>query len=73
MYLDINQRKKSKLKIILWFVVELLYSSHMKRIFNKKQLFMEIPKELDWNIEQMRRIGSLNEMKELKEKIEGTI
>ena len=70
MYLDVNQRKKSKLKIVLWFVVKFLYSAHMKRIFNKRQLLMEILKELEWNIIQMRRIGSLNDMMDLKEKIE---
>ena len=73
MYLDINQRKKSKLKIVLWFVVKFLYAAHMKRIFNKKQLYMEILKELEWNIIQMRRIGSLNEMRDLKEIIEKEI
>ena len=72
-FLDINQRKKSKLKIILWFVVKFLYIAHMKRIFNKKQLFMEIIKELEWNILQMRAIGSLNEMRDLKERIKRVI
>ena len=36
---------------------------HVKKIFNKSQLIAEMRKALTWNVDLMRVIGSLDEMK----------
>ena len=68
-FLDFNTRQKSKLKLVLWFVVKCLYYMYLKKIFNKEQLFREIRKELDWNLDLMRVIGSPTYMRLLKLKL----
>ena len=60
---------KKRLKLIIWFVVKSLYGMHIKKLFNKRQLFNEIWKELDWNVSLMKRIGALDVMILLKDKL----
>ena len=67
--LNFNHRNKKRLKLIIWFVVKSLYGMHIKKLFNKRQLFNEIWKELDWNVSLMKRIGALDVMILLKDKL----
>ena len=66
-FLSFNHRDTKKLKVGTWFVVKCLYLIYIKKIFNKTQIMAEIRKTLIWNIEHMRKIGSLDEMKILKD------
>ena len=67
--LNFNHRNKKRLKLIIWFVVKSLYGMHIKKLFNKRQLFNEIWKELDWNVSLMKRIGAIDVMILLKDKL----
>ena len=61
--LDFNHRNKKKVKIMVWLVTKWLYNIYMNKIFNKTNLLAEMRKQLNWNIQQLRKIGALDEMK----------
>ena len=63
LFLSFNHRDSRKLKVAIWFVVKSLYLLYIDKLFNKTQLLAEIRRNLDWNIDHMRKIGSLDEMK----------
>ena len=45
---------------------------HIKKLFNKTQLFNEIRKVLDWNVSLMKRIGALDDMILLLDKLKSS-
>ena len=65
-FLSFNHRDIKRLRVATWFVVKCLYLIYIKKIFNKTQIMAEIRKTLTWNIDHMRKIGSLDEMNILK-------
>ena len=69
-HLSFNHRNKGRLKCVLWFVVKLLYKIYLDRARNKNQLFLEVLKELEWNIKLNRKIGSQIDMFDMKRCIE---
>ena len=65
-HLGFNHRDKFKLMCGIWFAVKMLYYIFIKKMFNKQQLLHEIIKELEWNLNLTRKIGSQGEMIKLK-------
>ena len=65
-HLGFNHRDKKKLMCGLWFAVKMLYYIFIKKMFNKQQLLQELVKELEWNLDLSRKIGSMCEMMKLK-------
>jgi hypothetical protein len=66
-HLSFNHRNKTKLKCALWFAVRIMYQIFVKKMFNKVQLLRECIKEIDWNLNLSRKIGSSAEMIKLKD------
>ena len=66
-HLSFNHRNKMKLKCALWFAVKILFLIFIKKYFNKIQLLRECIKEIDWNLNMSRNIGSIVEMIRLKD------
>ena len=61
-----NHRNKRKLKCALWFAVKMMFAIFHKKVLNKRQLLANMIKEIEWNLELNRKIGSQGEMKILK-------
>ena len=68
-HLSFNYRCKRRLVVAVWFAVKVLYLMYQKNNRNKMQLLREIIKEIEWNLELNRKIGSFNDMRLLKDKI----
>ena len=68
--LSFNHRDKRKLCGGLWFAVKSMYNIYMKKYLNKSQLLREIVKEVNWNLDLNRKIGSLKYAQHLKNIIE---
>ena len=66
-HLSFNHRNKMKLKCALWFAVKMMFLIFIKKMFNNIQLLRECIKEIDWNLNLSRKIGSFAEMVKLKE------
>ena len=69
LYLAFNHRNKKRLKCALWFVIKILYKIYQNRSINKSQLLRDVVKEIDWNIEMNRKVGSKHDIQELKDLI----
>ena len=61
-YLAFNHRNKQRLRSAIWIAVKVMYLIYNNRMMNKSQLLKELVKEIDWNLEQNRKIGSRKDM-----------
>ena len=68
-HLAFNHRCKRRLTVGIWFAVKAMYMIYHKNNRNKMQLLREIIKELEWNLDQNRKVGSVQDMIILKDKI----
>ena len=50
----------------MWFAIRALFEIYNGLGFNKAQMFTKLYKELDWNIEMGKKIGSFPEMARMK-------
>ena len=66
-HLSFNHRDKRKLKLAIWFAVKVMYSIYHDKARNKAQVLQEVVKEIDWNLDLNRKIGSLAQMIVLKQ------
>ena len=65
-HFSINHRNKPKLTCALWFSVKMMFKIFNNKSINKVQLLADLIKELDWNLNLNRKIGSPSEMLMLK-------
>ena len=68
-HLSFNHRCKNRLAVAIWFAVKVLYLMYHKNNRNKMQLLRDVVKEIDWNLDMNRKIGSVNEMRGIRDKI----
>ena len=61
-HFSFNHRNKRKLKCGLWFATKMMYKVFHLKCLNKAQLLKDCIKEIDWNLNMSRKIGSVNEM-----------
>ena len=66
LFLAFNHRDFKKRQVASWFAVNALYAVYLNRSINGNQLLLKSIKELDWNLELNRKIGSRFEMINLK-------
>ena len=65
-HFSFNHRNKNKLLCALWFAVKIMF-----RIFHDKtQILKSIIKEIEWNLQMNRKLGSLSQVLKLKEIVE---
>ena len=69
LHLSFNHRCKSRLTVAVWFAVKAMFKIYQNNQRNKMQLLLEIIKEIDWNLDLNRKIGSINDMRLLKDRI----
>ena len=67
LYLSFNHRNKHRLRGAVWFAVKLMYLVYQNRMRNKSQLLRDIVKEIDWNLDLNRKIGSKKDLLHLKQ------
>ena len=65
-FLAFNHRDYKKRLVATWFAVTALYAIYQNRYINGAQILLHSIKELDWNLELNRKIGSRCEMMSLK-------
>ena len=63
----INHRNKKKLVVALWLAVKVMFKIFQEKDRNKGQILREMVKEIDWNININRKLGSKCELRKLKE------
>ena len=63
----INHRNKKKLVAALWLAVKVMYKIFQEKNRNNGQILREMLKEIDWNINMTRKVGSRSELRTLKE------
>ena len=69
MYFSLNHRNKKKLVLAIWLSVKVMYKIYQNKCINKAQLLVAVIKEIDWNLERSKYLGSLCEMIRLKSEI----
>ena len=69
-HLAFNHRNKQRLRCAVWFAVKTMYRIYTSRIFNKVQLLRELIKEIDWNLKLNRKLGSRQDLLDLRSLIE---
>ena len=72
-YFSFNHRKKSRLMCALWFAVKVLYRIYNDKNRNKTQLLRDIVKEVEWNLNLNRKVGSWVEFRNIKTCVDGYI
>ena len=68
-YFSFNHRNKKKLVLAIWFSVKAMYKIYQNKCINKAQLLVAVIKEIEWNLERSKYLGSLCEMLRLKSEI----
>ena len=68
-HLAFNHRCKQRLSVGTWFAVKAMYMMYHRNNRNKIQLLREMLKEIEWNIDLNRKIGSFKDMILLKDNI----
>ena len=61
-HFSFNHRNKKKLICALWFAVKMMFFIYHEKCNNIYQLLKDRIKELDWNLDLNRKIGSFAEM-----------
>ena len=69
MHFPFNHRNKKKLVWAIWFSVKVMYQIYQNKCINKAQLLAAVIKEIQWNLERFKYLGSLCEMISLKSEI----
>ena len=65
-----NHRNKKRLICALWFSVKVMFKIFHDKSHNKTQILRAIIKEMDWNLQLNRKLGSLCEILFLKQTVE---
>ena len=52
-----NHRNKKRLSTATWVATKVLFRIFMERNFNKKQIWIEIVKEIEWNLNRQYKMG----------------
>ena len=66
-HFSINHRNKKKLVLALWFAVKVMFKNFQEKNRNNGQILREMLKEIDWNINMNRKLGSRSELRTLKD------
>ena len=69
-HLAFNHRNKRRLNSAVWFAVKVMYKIFTGRIFNRMQLLIEIIKEIDWNLDLNRKVGTKKDLQDMRNIIE---
>ena len=69
MYFSFNHINKKKFVLAIWFSVKVMSQIYQNKCINKAQLLAAVIKEIQWNLERFRYLGSLCEMISLKSEI----
>ena len=62
-----NHRNKKKLTVALWLAVKVMFKIFQEKNHNNGQILKEMLKEIDWNINMNRKLGSKCDLRKLKE------
>ena len=63
----VNHRNKKKLDVALWLAVKVMFKIFQEKNQNNGQILREMLKEIDWNINMNRKLGSKCDLRKLKE------
>jgi len=63
----VNHRNKKKLAVALWLAVKVMFKIFQEKNQNNGQILREMLKEIDWNINMNRKLGSKCDLRKLKE------
>ena len=72
-HFSFNHRNKKKLICALWFAVKVMFIIFHNKCRNKSQILRDIIKEIEWNIDMNRKLGSVVEIMLLKQIISGRL
>ena len=61
-----NHRKKKRLSMVTWVATKVLFRIYMERTFNKKQIWLEIVKEIEWNLSRQYKTRAVIELTKLR-------
>ena len=61
-----NHRNKKLLRVALWLTTKALYRIYLERNLNKKQVWIDLVKEIEWNLEMQMKVGTVDTMERLR-------
>ena len=61
-----NHRNKNILSMVTWVATKVLLRIYMERTFNKKQIWLEIVKEIEWNLSRQFKTRAVIELTKLR-------
>ena len=61
-----NHRNKKMLQAVIWLTTKVLYKIYLEKQFNKKQVWIDLVKEIDWNLWMQMRVGSVDSLERIK-------
>ena len=61
-----NHRNKKMLQAVIWLTTKVLYKIYLEKQFNKKQVWIDLVKEIDWNLQMQMRVGSVDSLERIK-------
>ena len=54
------------LQAVIWLSTKVLYKIYLERQLNKKQVWIDLVKEIDWNLQMQMRVGSVDSLERIK-------
>ena len=61
-----NHRNKKVLQAVIWLTTKVLYKIYLERQFNKQQVWIDLVKEIDWNLQMQMRVGTVDSLERIK-------
>ena len=61
-----NHRNKKMLQAVIWLSTKVLYKIYLERQLNKKQVWIDLVKEIEWNLQMQMRVGSVDSLERIK-------
>ena len=52
-----NHRNKKRLRLVTWAATKVLFRIYMEKKFNKRQIWIELVKEIEWNLNREYKMG----------------
>ena len=61
-----NHRNKKRLRLVTWAATKVLFRIYMEKNFNKRQIWIELVKEIEWNLNREYKMGGTIELIKLR-------
>ena len=58
------------MSVATWLTTKVLYRIYLERNFNKKQVWIDLVKEIEWNLSMENKVGTVDTLERIRRVIQ---